>query len=132
MGTGRMAAGLDIHQRGLVMFVRGAFTEGDERYWQMFAPELRPAYVVTYVERVVLLRDRLIRAGAPDPFNLVDGKPQIASSATSYALVIWMPGQHDTRHRWIQKCRLRRERDGDYPDYADQWAKIAPERGLLL
>lgn len=117
---------------GVVMFVRGAFTEGDERYGEMFSPDIRPAYVVTYCERVVLLRDRLIRAGAPDPFNLVDGKPKKASTATSYSLIIWMPGQHDTRHRWIPKCRTRLEREGDYPAYADQWAKIAPERGLLL
>lgn len=124
--------GIERANRGVVVFVRGAFTEGDERYWQMFAPEIRPAYVVTYVERVVLLRDRLIRAGAPDPFNLDNGKPKAASSATSYSLIIWMPGQHDTRHRWLPKCRLRLERDGDYPAYSEQWAKIAPERGLLL
>lgn len=121
--------------RGVVMFVRGAFTEGDGRYHELFTPEVRPAYVVTYCERVVLLRDRLIRDQALDPFNLDDdGKPRKASSATSYAIIIWLPGQHDTRHRWIPKCRLRLERDGDYPDYAEQWAKIRPavQPGPLL
>lgn len=115
-------------RRGVVMFVRGAFTEGDERYRSLFRPEIAPAYVVTYVERVVLLRDRLIRDQALDPFNLDDeGRPRKASSATSYAIIIWLPGQHDTRHRWIPKCRRRLERDGDYPVYAEQWAKIAQQ-----
>lgn len=118
--------------KGVVMFVRGSFTEGDERFHQLFAVDRRPAYVVTYCERVVLLRDRLIRSGAPDPFNLVDGKPQRASSATSYALLVWLPGKHDTRHRWIPKCRTRLEREGAYPAYAEQWAKIAQQEGLLL
>jgi len=118
----------------VVMFVRSSFTEGDERHRAIFTGDLTPSYVVTYVERVVLLRDRLIRSGADDPFNLdKDGKPIKASSATSYALVIWLPGQHDTRHRWIPKCRLRMERPGDYPKYPDQWAAIAhAQTGDLL
>ena len=111
-------------RRGVVMFVRGSFTEGDERYHALFAPHCRPSYVVTYCERVVLLKGRVIRAGSPDPFNFdpVTLAPRMASSATSYALVIWLPGQHDTRHRWIPKCRLQLERPGDYPAYEDQWA----------
>lgn len=126
--------GLEEATRGVAMFVRGAFTEGDERYHAMFAPDVRPSYVVTYCERVVLLRDRLIRSGAPDPFNLGDdGQPRRASSAASYSLVIWQPGQNDTRHRWIPQCRTRMEREGDYPAYAEQWAAIAAahQGGLL-
>ena len=125
---------IEVARRGVVMFVRSSFTEGDERYRAIFSGDLTPSYVVTYVERVVLLRDRLIRDGAPDPFNLDDqGRPKKASTATSYALVIWLPGEHDTRHRWIPKCRLRMERPGDYPEYPDQWAAIAPaQTGDLL
>ncbi|NCP11382.1 MAG: methyltransferase [Sphingomonadales bacterium] len=125
---------IHVARRGVVMFVRSSFTEGDERHRAIFTGDLTPSYVVTYVERVVLLRDRLIRSGADDPFNLdKDGKPIKASSATSYALVIWLPGQHDTRHRWIPKCRLRMERPGDYPKYPDQWAAIAhAQTGDLL
>lgn len=113
-------------RRGVVMFVRGAFTEGDKRYEQLFRPQIRPSYVVTYSERVVLLRNRLIRSGSPDPFNLDEMtlEPRRASSATAYSLVIWLPGQHDTRHRWIPACRQRLERDEDYPAYADQWAEV--------
>lgn len=133
LATDFVRLGIERAKRGVVMFVRGAFTEGDERFHELFSKDRRPSYVVTYCERVVLLRDRLIRAGAPDPFNLdEDGKPRRASSATSYALLIWLPGMRDTRHRWIPKCRTRLECAGDYPEYAEQWAKIAPERGLLL
>jgi hypothetical protein len=108
------------------MFVRGAFTEGDERYHALFAPQVRPSYIVSYCERVVLLKARVIRAGALDPFNY-DAEtlqPKPAASATAYSLVIWLPGQHDTRHRWIPKSRLELERPGDYPAYEDQWATL--------
>lgn len=113
-------------RRGVVMFVRSAFTEGDERYHALFGPNCRPAYVVTYCERVVLLKGRVIRSGAPDPFNFDEeaGQPRTASTATSYALVIWLPDQHDTRHRWIPKCRTQLEREGDYPAYEEQWAAV--------
>lgn len=121
-----VARAIECARRGVVMFVRGAFTEGDKRYDQLFRPEIRPSYVVTYSERVVLLRGRLIRSGAPDPFNLDEKtlEPRRASSATAYSLVIWLPGQHDTRHRWIPACRQRLERDQDYPAYEDQWAEV--------
>lgn len=121
--------GLERASRGVVMFVRSSFTEGDARYRQMFTPDTRPAFVVTYCERVVLLRDRLIQANALDPFNLDEnGNPQRASSATSYALCIWIKGEHDTRHRWIPACRAELEREGDYPAYAERWAELEAMR----
>ena len=53
--------------------------------------------------------------------------------------MIWLPGQNDTRHRWISRCRQRLERDDDYPVYAEQWAKIralqaklTPQQTLIL
>lgn len=112
-------------KRGVVMFVRGSFTEGDARYNALFTPDNRPSYVVTYCERVVLLKGRVIRSGAPDPFNLDENfKPREASTATSYSLLVWLPGQHDTRHRWIPKCRTTLERNEDFPAYEDQWAEV--------
>ncbi len=121
-----VARAIERARRGVVMFVRGAFTEGDKRYEALFRPHIRPSFIVTYVERVVLLRGRLIRSGAPDPFNVdpITLEPRKASSATAYSLVIWQPGQHDTRHRWIPACRRRLERDADYPAYEDQWAAL--------
>jgi hypothetical protein len=129
-----------LARRGVVMFVRGAFTESGERYEQLFHPSIAPSYVVTYSERVVLLRNRLIRSGALDPFNFNPEtfEPVRASSATAYSLVIWLPGQHDTRHRWIPPCRVDLERDEDFPAYAEQWAWLrekaaeASGQGVLL
>lgn len=122
---------LERARRGVVMLVRSAFTESEDRHGTLFdsALPVRPSHVVTFAERVVMLRGRLIRANAPDPFNLDEtGKPRKASTATSYSLVIWKPDEHDTRHRWIGPCRTQLERDGDYPDYAEQWAKLAAAR----
>lgn len=108
-----------LARRGVAVFVRSAFTESEGRFDPLFSPENRPSYVLTFCERVVLLKGRLIAGGKPDPFNLDDdGNPKKASSATAYAWLIWQPGQHDTRHRWIPPgTREQLERPGDYPDY---------------
>lgn len=109
--------------RGCAMLVRGAFTES-ERRWPLFR-DTPPAFVLTFVERVAMFSERLIRVNAPDPFNLFDdGEPRRASSATSYAWLIWRDGDRDTRHRWIGPARERLEREGDYPAYEEQWAKL--------
>ncbi len=124
---------LERTARGAAFFVRTAFTEGDERHREIFSTN-PPAYELQFTERVVLLRNRLIRAGAPDPFNLDElGKPRKASTATSYCWLIWIKGQTDTRKRWTGKCRERLERPGDYPAYAEKWAEIeASGAGGLL
>lgn len=130
---------LHLANRGVAFFVRTGFLESDGRY-EMFAGDNPPAYVVTYSERVVLLKNRLIRTGYPDPFNIDPDSlvPRKASTATGYSLVIWKKGEHDTRHRWIGPCRLELERDEDYPAYADQWAEVrrlqieASDQGVLL
>lgn len=114
---------LDRARVGAAMLVRSAFMEGDKRHRELFTGN-PPAYVVQFVERVVMLKGRLIRADELDPFNLKDGKPQKARSATAYSWVIWLPGEADTRFRWIPKSRLRLERPGDYPEYAVQWAAL--------
>ncbi|MDR7101437.1 hypothetical protein [Croceicoccus sp. BE223] len=122
-----IARARQIARAGVVMFVRSSFAEGGARYGELFGPDCRPSWVVTYSERVVLLKGRLIRSGSPDPFNLdAAGQPMKASSATSYSLMIWTPGDHDTRHRWIAPCRAQLERDADFPAYAEQWARIRP------
>ncbi len=125
---------------GVAMFVRSAFTEGGERYREIFEAN-PPAFVLQFVERVVLLKGRLIRSNSLDPFNLdADGKPVRASSATSYCWLVWITDdrwieedKRDTRHRWLGTPRAQLERDGDYPAYPEQWAKIArSEEGSLL
>lgn len=119
-------------RRGVAMLVRGAFAEGGERYEALFTPEDRPSYELVFCERVVMAKGRLIQAGKPDPFNIDEstGEPRKASSATSYVWMIWQPGNHDTRKRWIRPgTRRLLEREGDYPSYAH----LFPEpKGSLL
>jgi len=121
-----VARAIERTRRGVVMFVRGAFTEGMDRYEALFRPEIRPAWVVTYCERVVLLRGRLTPSGAPDPFNVAPATrdPRRPASAPAYSLGLGHPGQHDPRHRWTPACRPRLERDEDYPAYEAQWAEL--------
>lgn len=131
-----IAEALHRTRRGVVAIQRTAFTEGEDRYHQLYQHN-PPDFVVTYVERVVMLKGRLIRANAPDPFNLDDqGKPRKASTATATNFYVWnhnRTGPVDPRHRWIAPCRKQLERDGDYPAYPEQWAAIrAPQEGELL
>lgn len=115
-----IATAFGAAQRGVAMLVRTAFLESEGRARGLFTAN-PPLYVLQFAERVVMLKDRLIRAGAVDPFADAEGRR--ASSATAYCWVVWRrddagswPG--DTRLRWIQPCRQRLERDGDYPAYA--------------
>lgn len=99
---------------GVAMLVRTAFLESEGREW-LFA-HTAPSYVLIFAERVVMLKGRLVRTGAPDHANLDSGgKPKKASTATSYTWIVWIKGNEDTRVRRIEKCRLRLEREGDYP-----------------
>jgi hypothetical protein len=111
---------------GVAMLCRSTFAESETRWrdlWQYI--RRRPAYELQFAERVVCLRDRLIRANAPDPFNLdANAVPRKASTATSYSWLVWMPRQHDWRKRIIPPCRTDLERDGDYPAYLDQWERV--------
>lgn len=142
LGEQFITRALEEARRGVAMFVRSAFTESADRYRKIFADEANPpAFVLQFVERVVLLKGRLIRSNALDPFNLdAAGNPVRASSATSYCWLVWVTDdrwidedKRDTRHRWLGTPRAQLERDGDYPAYPEQWAKIArSEEGGLL
>lgn len=102
---------------GVVMIGRSAFSEGQERAETLFLPA-PPSYELQFSERVVMLKGRLVRAGDVDPMAEKPGTK--ASTATSYSAFIWLKrdaAPADTRKRWIPPCRLRLERDGDYPVY---------------
>lgn len=110
---------LRLSRAGVVVIARSAFSEGQSRAETLFIPR-PPSFELQFSERVVMLKGRLIRAGAVDPFADKPGKK--ASTATSYAAFIWMkadPPPADTRKRWIAPCRLRLERAGDYPEYLE-------------
>ncbi len=114
---------------GVAMLVRTSWLEGASRFRDVFAPT-PPTFVLQFSQRVVMLEGRLIRDGAPDPFNLdpATGLPRKASTATSYAWVIWERAggewQGDTRHRWVPPIRVQLERPGDYPDHSALIAEI--------
>jgi hypothetical protein len=114
---------------GFAMLVRSAFLEGGDRHqrlWSRFPPD----YVLQFSERVVMLENRLIRAGDVDPFNAIDPDKR-ARSATSYCWLVWIKGSlGDTRLRWIGPSRAGLERRGDYPDYSAERAP-APAEGLF-
>lgn len=108
---------LALSRVGVVVIARSAFSEGQERTESLFIPT-PPSFELQFSERVVMLKGRLIRAGAIDPFAEKPGTK--ASTATSYSAFVWLkrdPAPADTRKRWIAPCRLRLEREGDYPDY---------------
>jgi hypothetical protein len=112
-----IASGLAVARRGVAMLVRSAFLESEGR-GTLFR-ETPPDWVLQFQERVVMLKDRLIRRGAIDPFHDVPGAK--ASTATAYVWLLWLPAGNaprETRLRWIEPCMERLERAGDYPDYA--------------
>ena len=120
VGTRFIERAQRLARRGVAVIARTAFDEGGDRYDRLFAPDRAPTWQIAFSERIVMLKGRLIKSGAPDPFNPDEhGQPRRASSATAYSAFIWQPGQHDTRKRWIGPgTRTRLERDADYPDYS--------------
>lgn len=108
---------LGVATGGVGMLLRSAFLEGQERHLTLFG-QAPPDYVLQFTERIVMLKDRLVRSGAVDPFADEPGRK--ASTASTYCWLIWLgggTGWRDTRLRWIAPCRQRLERPGDYPDY---------------
>lgn len=107
---------LDRARIGAAMLVRSAFLEGQTRHQRLYR-HTPPAFVLQFVERVVMLEGRLVRSGLVDPYHAIAGGK--ATSATSYCWLVWLRGQSgDTRLRWIPASLARLERPGDYPAYA--------------
>ncbi|WP_372397073.1 SAM-dependent DNA methyltransferase [Azospirillum sp. HJ39] len=86
-------------EKGVALLVRTAFLEGVARH-RLFA-EHPPACIAQFAERVPMVKGRLDRT---------------ASTATSYAWIVWRRGSTDTRMRWIPPCRKALERDSDWPE----------------
>lgn len=89
---------LELAEVGAALLVRTAFLESAERH--RFFIEFPPSVVAQFVERVPMVKGRLDRA---------------ASTATSYAWIVWARGHTDTRLRWIPPCRKALDRDSDWP-----------------
>ena len=88
---------LRTSRRGVAVIVRSAFIEGIERFNTLYSTT-PPSFVVQHVERVPMVKGRY--------------DPKIAS-ATAYLWLIFLPGEHDTRLRWLHPCRKEFERHGD-------------------
>jgi hypothetical protein len=84
---------------GCAMLVRSAFLEGVGRYNRLFSVT-PPTVVAQFVERLPMVKGR------------VDPK---ASTATSYAWLVWAHGVAPQPTFWIPPCRAKLERADDYP-----------------
>lgn len=105
---------MDTSIRGVVVICRNGFLEGSDRYVELFKPE-PPSVVLQFCERVVMLKGRLIRSGAPDPTP--ENPHKKASTATAYSALVYFRHRtsNSTMFDWIEPCRLELERPGDYP-----------------
>ena len=93
--------GLKETRIGLAVLVRTAFLESVGRYKRLFNP-CPPSDVAQFVERVPMVKGRLDSS---------------ATTATSYAWLIWVHGKEGTSLRWIPPSRRRLERNGDYNNF---------------
>lgn len=103
---------LDLAVEGVAMLCRSAFTEGQDRYLNLFSKN-PPTYVAHFAERVVMWRGKCV-----DPEVLIWSEKQEKmvkpTSATAYAWFVWMQGEADSYTRWIPPCRKQLEQPGDY------------------
>ncbi len=91
----------------VAMIVRTSFLEGAERYASLFS-KTPPDIVAQFCERVPMVK------GRHDPS---------ASTATSYAWLVWMDGlDNGTAFQWIAPCRrnFQREDDAETPPIPNQ------------
>ncbi|MEX2630009.1 MAG: SAM-dependent DNA methyltransferase [Tistlia sp.] len=96
--------GLSIARRGVAVFVRLQFLEGQDRQRDLFGP-LPPSTIALFSERVNIAYGRLDRT---------------ASQATAYCWIVWERGARVSAptFRWIRPCRALLDRASDYEGYA--------------
>jgi len=94
-----IARALGLASIGCAMLVRTAFLESVGRYERLFSMN-PPTVVAQFVERLPMVKGR------------VDRK---ASTATSYAWLLWIKDRSPEPFQWIPPCRANLERDSDYP-----------------
>ncbi|WP_158305962.1 hypothetical protein [Azospirillum sp. B510] len=95
------------------MLVRGTWMETLERF-NLFQQH-PPALIAQFAERLPMVAGYVA---------------QEASTATSYAWVVFIRGFSDTRWRHIPPCRRALEQPGDYPAWEDQ-ARLMSDMQLL-
>lgn len=132
LGADFVRQGLRIARRGVAMFVRSAFVEGEERYRTLFRDKPE-AKVMPFAGRVVIWKGVLLDPDVKIWFPPKNGKPgklEKPSTATSYSWLIWLVG-HDapTVHLRIPDCRRDLTRPSDYPPVPEH---LRPPAGGLL
>jgi hypothetical protein len=91
----------DVARIGVAVLVRTVFLESVGRYSRLFK-DTPPSVFAQFVERVPMVKGRL---------------DQKASTATSYAWLVWERGIGDcSKVVWIPPCRHRLEKPNDYTD----------------
>lgn len=88
---------LDVSRGAVAMLVRTSFLESVDRYETLFK-DTPPAIIAQFVERVPMVK------GRHDP---------AASTATSYAWLVWCWGVEPTKFVWIPPCRRQLQKPGD-------------------
>jgi hypothetical protein len=88
----------DVARIGCAILVRTSFLEGVDRYRNIYST-CPPTVIAQFVERLPMVKGRC------DPE---------ASTATSYAWLVWVHGQAPQPFRWIPPCRRQLEKPGDY------------------
>ena len=125
-----IAHGLRHARRGVEVFVRTAFVEGQGRYETLFRDTPEAAFL-PFVERVVLWRGVLLDPDVPirrwNP-NRGGFRVEKPTTATSYCWLVFRrghvgPGVIDR----IPPCRARLTRPGDYPPVPEA-LRVVPER----
>ncbi|MCJ2180162.1 hypothetical protein [Novosphingobium album (ex Hu et al. 2023)] len=127
LGEKFIGRALETSSCGVVAVCRSGFLEGETRYEELFSRR-PPSFVLQFSERVVMLKGRLIRSGAPDPSK--EKPKRKAGTASACSALIWA---HDSsalkQFDWIGPCRRTLERDGDYPETPQGLAKLHREVG---
>jgi len=98
---------LATSRRGVAMFLRTSFVEGQGRYFGLFE-KTPPSLILHFAERVVLHKGPPPDPDQPGP----DGRKP--TTATSYSWFVWTPGSTGAATAWIGPCRKRLTRPGDY------------------
>ena len=117
---------LDVAKVGCAMLLRTGFLHGGQRYEKLFK-DRPPTCVLHFAERVVILKGRLVRAGATDWIGTriarernPDAPIKKASTATDYSWFIWVDDLDPMPPAWVPPgSRLRLEREGDYDLWGD-------------
>lgn len=110
--------------RGIAVFCRMAFLEGQERHNTLFA-KTPPSAILRFAERVVIHKGVMREPGSrywDASANDGEGKYRNASSATAYVWLVWEadrivaddPAGHTAEFVFLPPCRAKFERTGDY------------------